>query len=331
MSEELIELEAGILTGVTKPTIDKIREADITTVQALARQTPKEFSEKAGMGEDTARKAIEKARALVDEGFITATQLEKNREGRTRLLTGSWQLDALIGGGVESETTMELAGAFASGKTQICHMLAVNAQLPVEQGGLGGAVAWIDTEDTFRPERIREICRNRGYDEDTFLEGIWHAQAMNSQHQKNLIQKLYAIVPENNIKLIIVDSMLGHLRAEYIGRGMLGSRQDLLKQFTQHVLKVALSTKTTVVYTNQVMDNPGIMYGNPEKPTGGHIMGHAAGTRLWLRKGRNNVRIAKLIDSLSLPEGEAPFRITEKGIEETEEKPVEVEEDAETG
>lgn len=315
---ELIELETGIIDGVTAPTIKKIRDAEITTLQALSRQSTKDLSEKAGIGEDTAKRAITRAREMIDQGYITAKQLVELRSSRTRLHTGSYALDDLIGGGIESQTTTELIGDYATGKTQLSHQLAVNAQLSIEKSGFNGNVVWIDTEDTFRPERIIQICENRGLDKEKLLNGIWHSTCYNTAHQRLLIEQLYSFCPERNIKLVIIDSVLGHLRGEYIGRGMLSARQDELKRMLLNLRKVALSTKTTIIYTNQVMDDPSVIYGNPEKPTGGHVMGHAASTRLHLRKGRRDQRIAKLIDSLSLPEGEAVFRITDMGIEDVE-------------
>lgn len=202
-----------------------------------------------------------------------------------------------------------------SGKTQVCSTLAVLAQQPVEQGGLGGSVAWVDSESTMIPARIKEIALTRGFDPEKTMNGIFWALARNTEHQKKLIEQLYALIPQHNIKLVIVDSMMGHLRAEFIGRATLNERQGDLGRMLQILLQIALSMKVTIVYTNQVVTDPSIMYGNAEKPAGGNIMSHAAGTRLHLRKGREGARVAKLIDSLSLPEGEAIFFITEKGIE----------------
>lgn len=313
---DLIDLEAGILEGVTKPTIDKIVASGITTLQALSMQVPKTLSEQTGMGEDTAKRAISKAVKLISEGFITGKQLRDKHKCRTRLTTGSAELDDLLGGGIESETTTEISGEFGSGKTQICHALAVLAQQPLEEGGLGGDVAWIDTENTLRTERIEEICVARGLDPEDALDRIWHALAYNSQHQKLLINQLYKLCPENNIKLIIVDSILGNLRSEYIGRGLLSSRQDMLKGMLHVLMKVSISTKTTVVFTNQVLGTPD-MYAKPIKPTGGHVMAHSATTRIFLSKKRDPLRKATLIDSSYLPPGEAMFHITTEGISDT--------------
>ena len=312
---ELIKLEVGILDGVSKPTIDKFVGAGITTIQALSMQTPKDIAEKAGMGTDTAEKAINKAVAFISNGYITATQLQDQRKNRTHLHTGSKALDELLGGGIESETTLEIAGSMASGKTQIAHTLAVLAQQPIEQGGLNGEVAFIDSENTFVPKRIIEICEARGIDPVATLNRIYHGASMNVNHQQLLIEQLYDLCPTHNIKLVIVDSIIGHLRSEYIGRGTLSDRQGLLNKMLHTLSKIALSTKVTVVYTNQVLSDPAIQYGNPEKPTGGNVIGHSASNRLHLRKGRQNIRIANLIDSLSLPPGEAPFMITEMGIQ----------------
>lgn len=202
-----------------------------------------------------------------------------------------------------------------SGKTQICSCLAVRAQLPVEEGGLDGQVVWIDSEGTFIPKRIQEIAENLKLDVEKIMNGIYWAQAFTSEHQTILVNTLFRLCSEHPIKLIIIDSMMGHLRAEYVGRGNLSDRQGVLAEMLQTLLKVALSSGATVVYTNQVMDNPAQLYGDPKRAAGGNIMFHAAGTRLQLRKGRQGLRVAKLIDSLSLPEGEAVFAITGKGIE----------------
>ena len=315
----MIELEEGALKGVTKPTIEKLLKAGIRTVEGLARQTPKALAERAGIGKDTAEKAIKKALVMISRGYIDGKQLHDEMMKRTRLSTGSTVLNELLGGGIESETTTEISGKEGSGKTQLCHILAVLAQQPIEEGGLDGEVAWIDTEDTFRPDRIIEICGARELDGDAVLAHIHRGKAVTSLDQRDLVEKLEALCHEKNIKLIIVDSMMAHLRAEYVGRAMLSERQTLLNDILQKLAKICQSYGITAVYTNQVMDNPAIMYGNPEKAVGGHIMGHAATTRIHIRKGRQNLRIAVLMKSPYLPDGEAPFVITDGGIEDVSE------------
>jgi len=318
MSEEQTPLEPGVLPGVTKPTITKIRKTNIVTVESLAAQTPPQLAADAGIGQDTASSAITKARTYLHSGFITGDQLLDKLSTRTRLTTGSKAVDKILGGGIESETTTEVAGPNGVGKTQLMHMLAITAQRPAEQGGLDGRVAWIDTEGTFRPERILEICRLRELDGGATLRGIYHGLARSTDEQKKLIKQLYSLCPENNIKLIIVDSMIGHLRGEYLGRGTLSARQNELGGMLQTLMKVAMSTKTTVIYTNQIISDPGKMFGNPDKPTGGNIMGHAATTRVQIRRSRQDKRVLTLTKSAYLPAAEALFRITPAGIEDVE-------------
>ena len=319
----ITELDAKMV-GISKETLEKMAAAGVTSLQALSGQKAKTLSELSGVGEDTLEKAINKAIKLTSMGFITGEQLRQIRSERTHLHTGSYALDAIISEtekdgvkihGIESQTTTEIIGAGAAGKTQICHCVAVLAQQPVEEKGLGGGVAWIDTEDTFRPDRIKEIAESRGFNPTAMLDGIHWALAANSDHQKLLINQLYELIPLHNIKLVIVDSMMGNLRSEYIGRGTLSTRQGELADMLKTLLNVAINMKVTVIYTNQVVSDPSIMFGNADKPAGGNIVGHASGTRLQLRKGREGVRVAKLIDSLSMPEAEAVFIISARGIE----------------
>ena len=319
---ELTPLEHGVLgSSPSKETIRKLKNnAGVVTVNDLARETPKALSDRADIGQDTAEKAINAALKYLDLGFKTGDQLHSEMELRTRLTTGSKSVDTLLGGGIESNTTTEISGRNGSGKTQVCHMLAITTQLPLSEGGLEGKVVWVDTEDTFRPDRIKEICDNRGYDVDAMLRGIFHGKALTSQHQKQLVEELNELVNTNNIKLIIVDSMMAHLRAEYVGRGMLGARQNVLNSILHRLHKICETHGVTAIYTNQVMDNPGQLYGNPEKAIGGHIMGHAATTRLEIRKGRLTSRVIKLTKSPYLAEGEATFVINEMGVDDMEKK-----------
>ena len=316
---ELTNLTADILPGTSAPTVKKILEAGITTLEDLARQNPKLLAKQTKMGEDTATRAVNTALKLVSDGYITGTQLHDRNLTRNRLTTGSTELDTLLGGGVEEETTTEIAGKNGSGKTQLMHMLAINAQLPVENGGLGGKVVWIDTEGTFRPDRILEICKARELDGAAMLEGVIYGEAYHSGHQKTLITELGEQCHEHNVKLVIVDSMMAHLRSEYLGRGMLSDRQVTLNDMLQRLAKISRTHKLTVVYTNQMMDNPGAMFQKAAGiAVGGNIMGHAATTRLEIRKGRLDKRIVGLTKSPYLPEGEAVIRITTMGVEDVE-------------
>ncbi|WP_297536137.1 DNA repair and recombination protein RadA, partial [Thermococcus sp.] len=207
-----------------------------------------------------------------------------------------------------------------SGKTQLAHTLAVMVQKPPEEGGLGGSVIWIDTENTFRPERIRQIAEARGLDPDEVLKNIYVARAFNSNHQMLLVEKAEEIIKERAstdrpVKLLVVDSLMAHFRSEYVGRGSLAERQQKLAKHLADLHRLADLYDIAVFVTNQVQAKPDAFFGDPTRPVGGHILAHSATLRIYLRKGKAGKRVARLIDSPHLPEGEAVFRITERGVE----------------
>jgi len=198
--------------------------------------------------------------------------------------------------------------------SQIGFQLSLNVQKPVEQGGLGGNTLFIDSESTFRPERISQLAETAGLVPDEVLKKIFVAKAVNSDHQMVLVDKAEEMIKEKNIRLIVVDSLTSHFRADYVGRGALGDRQQKLNKHIHTLQRLADKFNLAVYITNQVMDNPGIMFGDPTTPIGGHVLAHAATYRLYLRKGKEEKRIARLVDSPNMPEGECVFKVTPKGI-----------------
>ena len=232
----------------------------------------------------------------------------------TKLTTGSKAFDELLNGGLESQAITEFFGEFGSCKTQVCFQLAVNATLPIERGGLDSDVVIIDTENTFRPERIIQMSNYLGIDPEDTLRRIHVARAFNSQHQILLIDKALELAQQKKIRLMIVDSLTSHFRAEYLGRGALAERQQILNRHMHDLLNFATLNNAVIAVTNQVAAKPDAFFGDPTRPIGGHIVGHTATFRLYLRKGKAGKRIARLIDSPNLPEGEAVFTVTEDGI-----------------
>lgn len=307
------------LDGVGPAMASKLRSAGITTVEAIAVTPPREIAEKTGIGFNTVLKIVAAARKLFSVDFITAEELWKKRQNMLKCSTGSKNLDKLLGGGIETQAMTEFIGEYGVGKTQICLMLCVMAQLPLEKGGLDGNVVYIDTEGTFMPERIFEIANALGLDPHETLGNIFLARAYNSSHQCLLTHHLFKFCPENNIKLVIVDSMIGHFRGEYVGRENLSERQQKLNSQLHKLLRLTEAFNLPVVVTNQVQANPAQFYGDPNKPTGGHVMAHACTHRVYLRRGSKGTRIAKVIDSPYLPENKTRFKITEKGIEDVQE------------
>jgi len=218
--------------------------------------------------------------------------------------------------------------AFVSGNlptilhnSQICHTLACTVQLPRGDGGLGGSAIYVDTEGTFRPERIYEIARARGLDPEEVLKRITVARAYNSAHQELIVREMGRIIEPNGVKIVLLDSAVAHYRAEFLGRGTLAERQQRLNRFMHQLLRTAEVYNVAVVVTNQVQAAPDTFFGDPSRPTGGHVVAHTSTYRIYLRKtGRN--RIARMVDSPYHPERDAVFVLNEKGIDDpTEESP----------
>jgi DNA repair protein RadA len=204
--------------------------------------------------------------------------------------------------------------------SQIAHQLSVNVQLPKDKGGLGGKAVFVDTESTFRPERIVDMATAKGIDPQEALKNIYMARAYNSDHQIVLVEKAEEIIKKENIKLIIVDSLTASFRSDYTGRGELASRQQKLNRHLHKLQRLADVYNIAVYITNQVMARPDIMFGDPTAPIGGHVLGHQSTYRVYLRKSKEDKRIAKLIDSPCLPEAETVFRVTKEGITDADEK-----------
>jgi DNA repair protein RadA len=305
------------LPGIGPAIAQKLRELGFHTVESLSTATSKEL-EPAGISEKKALEVIRKARSSMTLSFIRVDELLKMRQSILRLTTGSKMLDELLGGGLESQTITEFYGEYGSGKSQMCHQLCVNVQLPPERGGLGGAALYIDTENTFRTERIVQMAQHLDLDPKEVVKNIIFAEAYTSDHQMFLVDNADKVVKENNIRLIIVDSLTSHFRSEYLGREMLAERQQKLNKHLHKLIRLARAFNTVAVVTNQVMSKPDVFFGNVIHPVGGHIVAHTSHTRIFLRKSaRGPVRIARLVSSPYLPEGETIFKITENGIEGT--------------
>jgi DNA repair protein RadA len=297
----------------------KLRELGFHTVENLAMATAKEL-EQTGMNKKNAEKLIRKARLSMPLQFIRGDELVKMRQNVLRLTTGSSMLDKLLGGGVESQSITEFYGEYGSGKSQICHQLCVNVQLPPEQGGLGGAALYIDTENTFRTERIFQMSKNVGLDPEDALKNIIFAEAYTSDHQMFLLENSDKVIKENQVRLIIVDSLTSHFRSEYMGREMLAERQQKLNKHMHMLIRLSRAFNAVAVVTNQVMSKPDVFFGDVIHPVGGHIVAHTSHTRVFLRKSaRGPVRIARLVSSPYLAEGEGVFRVSERGIEDVNE------------
>jgi DNA repair protein RadA len=300
------------LPGVGPATVEKLQSVGYNDLMAVAVATPGELIEVTGMSQSLAKKAIAAARASLEMGFESGIDLLQKRSNTIRISTGSKAFDSLIGGGFESRGITEVFSAYGGGKTQLAHILSVNSLKQISDS----YVVFIDTESTFRPERIIQIAKGIGLDADEALKRIKVARAYNSDHQMLLAEKIEDLIKKQGLKIkfVVVDSLTAHFRAEFVGRGTLADRQQKLNKH-MHVLSRLADTNNLCVYvTNQVMAKPDIFFGDPTEAIGGHIVAHNSQTRIYLRRGKKGTRVAKLVDSPHLPDGEASFMVTETGL-----------------
>jgi len=308
------------LPGIGPATVQKLHELGFHTVESLGTAAAREL-QSAGIGEKKALEVIRIARSSLTVSFIRADELLKMRQNVLRLTTGSNTMNELIGGGIETQTITEFYGEYGSGKSQMCHQLCVNVQLPTEKGGLNSGALYIDTENTFRTERIVQMAQHLDLVPEEVAKNIIVAEAYTSDHQMFLLDNADKIIKENGIHLIIVDSLTSHFRSEYLGRAMLAERQQKLNKHMHKLIRLARAFNAAAVVTNQVMAKPDVFFGDAIHPIGGHIVAHTSHTRLYLRKSaRGPVRIARLVSSAYLPEGERVFKITENGVEDVAEE-----------
>ncbi|PSP63496.1 DNA repair and recombination protein RadA [Halobacteriales archaeon QH_8_64_26] len=332
------------LPGVGPATADKLRDNGFESFQSIAVASPGELSNTADIGDSTAADVISAARDAADiGGFESGSDVLRRREEIGKLTWGVEEVDDLLGGGVETQSITEVYGEFGAGKSQVTHELAVTVQLPQDHGGLEGRAIFVDSEDTFRPERIDDMVRGlseealqasmdhreiEGTPDDeeameelveVFLDKIHVAKAFNSNHQILLAEKANDIASEYDdtdwpVRMVCVDSLTAHFRAEYVGRGELAPRQQKLNKHLHDLARVANLHNAAVVVTNQVQSNPDSFFGDPTKPIGGNILGHKSTFRLYLRKSKGTKRIVRLVDAPNLPDGEAVMRVEDGGL-----------------
>ncbi|MEM4248410.1 MAG: DNA repair and recombination protein RadA, partial [Candidatus Nanoarchaeia archaeon] len=229
------------LPGIGKTTADKLKEAGFNDLMSIAVASPSTLMDVADLSKPIAMKAIAAARSMLELGFKTGEDALKKRESTSRITTGSNELNKLLGGGIETQAITEAFGEFGSGKSQIGFQIAVNAQLPVEQGGLCGEVVFIDTEGTFRPERIKQLADAKGLNSEDILRKIRVARAYSSDHQMLLAEKIEELIQKQNVnvKLIIVDSLTALFRSEFVGRGTLADRQQKINRHLHTLQRLA--------------------------------------------------------------------------------------------
>jgi DNA repair protein RadA len=313
------KLELDTLDEIGPATKIHLIDAGIDSLKDLIIRGPHDIAEVTGMTMEKSTDLCNKARIkleeveIIERTFIPATELYNKRKNIERISTGSQCFDELLGGGFEVNAITEIYGEFGSGKTQICHTSAVMVQQKITDGGLEGGVIYVDTENTFRPERIVSISKARNIDHVSVLENIVVAKAFNSAHQELIIHEVGKIIENNNIKLLVLDSAISHYRAEYLGRAMLSERQQKINRLMHILIRISETYKIAVLLTNQIQSVPDTLFGDPFRATGGNIIAHSSTYRIYLKKAGKN-RIARIVDSPYHPEIEALFSLGEEGV-----------------
>jgi DNA repair protein RadA len=319
------DLDIQDIPGIGPTTAKKLRDAGVLTVMDLAVTSSEELSVEINSSKESAAAFIIAAQQLLrdsnllDKEFVTADVALEKRKSLLRCTTGSNALDKLLLGGIETQAVTEFYGEFGSGKSQICHTLCVTASRPVENGGFGSGSIYIDTEGTFRPERVDQIAVSRGLDPTTVLKSIAVCKVYNSSHLELIIKDLGKYINDFKARLVIIDSIISLHRAEFAGRGTLADRQQRLNSMLHKIIRLAEIYNISVVITNQVQSSPDTFFGDPTKAAGGNVLGHASTYRIYLRKSGEN-RTAKMIDSPYHPYSDTKFTVTEKGVDDMEEE-----------
>jgi DNA repair protein RadA len=321
----IIDLEIQDIEGIGPTTAKKLKEAGIVSVMDLAVASSDELAIDLNSSKDSAASFIMAAQKLLRESnilekeFVTADAALEKRKSMLRCSTGSTALDDLLLGGVETQAVTEFYGEFGSGKSQICHTLCATARQPIALGGLDGGVIYIDTEGTFRPERVEQIARSRGLDPSQILKSVAVCKIYNSSHLELIVKDLGKYINDFKAKMVIIDSIISLHRAEFTGRGTLADRQQRLNNMLHKLVRLTEIYNIAIVITNQVQSSPDTFFGDPTKAAGGNVLGHTSTYRIYLRKSGEN-RVAKMIDSPYHPYSETRFTINERGTDDLEEQ-----------
>jgi DNA repair protein RadA len=239
------DLDIQDVPGIGPTTAKKLRDGGILTVMDLAVASSEELSVEINSSKESAAAFIIAAQQLLrdsnvlDKEFVTADVALEKRKSLLRCTTGSKALDKLLLGGIETQAITEFYGEFGSGKSQICHTLCVMSSQPVEMGGFGSGSIYIDTEGTFRPERVEQIAASRGLDPSSILKNIAVCKVYNSSHLELIVKDLGKYITDYKSRLVIIDSIISLHRAEFAGRGTLSDRQQRLNTMLHKIIRLA--------------------------------------------------------------------------------------------
>ena len=299
IEEPKLDLTVGQLEGVGGVTTKKLETFGVTSLVDICIRGGREISEITGVTKAKADGWVFNAQKILeDNDMIRKSDLDvidlmEYQENLESIPTNCVAIDELFGGGIKPECVYEVYGEFGSGKTQFCNTLTV------ETINNGDNVVWIDCEDTFRPRRIIEILKAKEYAEtreelETALKRISYFYTPNTEQLLGTVNALSKTMEIKKPKLVVLDGAIGQFREEYLGRGTLADRQNQIARLMTHIKNISYYFRCTVIFTNQVQTDPSIMFGDPVKPIGGNVVGHAATYRVYFKKSGKK-RIARIL------------------------------------
>jgi len=299
--------------GIGRVTVARLRAAGIEEIEDLVVYNPEELEELAGLDPEKAMRVVRAARRLA--GWETRAYLGTEYAGmlasRSMFTTGLEGLDRLLGGGLAVYDIYEFAGEFGSGKTQLCHQLAVTVQLPEERGGLGGKAVYIDTEGTFSPGRIESIAER--FDVEKPLERIYVMRPISVDELEEMVVRILPRLLKDGARLVVIDSVIALYRAQFRGREWLARRQQRINYMLDWLKRLGRVYRAVAVITNQVLTNP-TPFGVMKLPAGGNIIAHASTHRFLMRRSGDK-HILEVLDSPRLPRKAAVhFVIRDDGL-----------------
>jgi len=239
MSEELYEKEfqeepLKRLKSLSPDLIKVLKDKGYYTIESLAVEAPHLLYEtvgaRPGFTLERAKEMVREARNLLKIEIISAKELLEIESKRKRFSTGSKKLDELLGGGIPEEEMTEIAGEYGTGKSEICMTTALLAASQNQN------TWYLDTEGGFSSVRLAEMAKARGLKPDEVLEHIFYGSVYGTEHLLFLLQNAHKPIRENNIKILIVDSLVSPFRAEYSGRELLHVRQPLIARCLRRLI-----------------------------------------------------------------------------------------------
>ena len=328
ISSRLKEVTMEDIPHITSDIIDRLRKLNINSVHQLAVQIPSELAFEISdvfIDIESAAKLIGNARKILTEKeiiskeFLTADDMLEKRNEISRYSTGSSNFDTFLNGGFETQSITEIAGEFGSGKSQICQTLCAAAISLMENSKLDEqrpphSIIFIDTENSFKANRVHQIAEQKNLDPEDILKRIYHCSVYSSEQLEVLINDLPKYIEQYNTKLVIIDSIISLHRAEFSGRGTLAERQQRLGKMLNKLKRYADIYNLAVAITNQVVSYPDGSGFDYMKAAGGNTVAHSSTYRIFLRKSGKN-RIATMFDSPSQPYQHVKFSISESGIQ----------------